>query len=48
MLLRNISNVDLVAAGNVKLKKIMNMGINLQTKVNLHYRENCILVTNLS
>ena len=39
MLLRNISNVDLVAAGNVKLKKIMNMGINLQTKVNLHYRE---------
>ena len=39
MLLRNISNVDPVAAGNVKLKKIMKMGIHLQTKVNLHYRE---------
>ena len=39
MLLRNISNIDLVAAGNVKLEKIMNMGIHLQTKVNLHYRE---------
>lgn len=39
MLLINISTVDLVAAGHVKLKKIMKMGIHSQTKLNLHYRE---------
>ena len=39
MLLINISTVDLVADGHVKLKKIMKMGIHSQTKLNLHYRE---------